>query len=208
MGAELAYRLYEKKHQVTVIDEMDESFNNLHPSFQGRTIRGEALSQDVLRRAGIEQANGFAAVTNFDAVNAVVAYVARSVYRVANVVSRNYNARYQILHEALGVQMVSSTLWGAQRFEQLLYSADVRPNFSIGHGEVEVYEITVPTAWRGRELQTVKLPEQCLLVALTRGGKAMLPAPKVLLGASDTLHISATIEGIKELRKLVVRSKE
>jgi len=201
MGAELAYRLYQKNYQVTIIDEEDAAFNNLHPNFQGRTIRGEALSEDVLRRAGIEYANGLAAVTNFDSVNAVVAYVARTVYQIKNVVARNYNARYQVLHESLGLQMVSSTMWGAQRFEQLLDNSDMHPMLSVGHGEVEIYEITVPTAWHGRELKALLPSGQCLIVALTRRGKAMLPTAEMLLETEDILHLSATPDGIEELRK-------
>jgi hypothetical protein len=46
--------------------------------------------------------------------------VARTVYNVANVVVRNYDPRWRPLHEAFGLQMVSSTAWGAQRIEELL----------------------------------------------------------------------------------------
>ena len=127
LGAELAHRLFQRGHHVTVIDQVDAAFDNLHPLFRGRTVEGEVLNQDVLRRAGIEHADGFAAVTNSDTLNAVVAHVARTVYHVPHVVARNFNPRWRPVHEAFGLQSVSSTTWGAQRIEEKLYEAEVRP---------------------------------------------------------------------------------
>ena len=85
-------------------------------------------------------------------MNAVVAHVARTVYDVPSVVSRNYDPRWRPLHEAMGLRMVSSTAWGAQRVEELLENRRVRPVFSAGNGEVELYELDVPEPWDGRPL--------------------------------------------------------
>ena len=48
MGADLAYRLFKRGHDVAVIDRDDESFNQLPTDFQGRLYEGETLNQDVL----------------------------------------------------------------------------------------------------------------------------------------------------------------
>ncbi|MCZ7625300.1 MAG: portal protein [Candidatus Methylomirabilota bacterium] len=201
VGAELAYRLFQKGHHVAVVDQVASALNNLPTDFRGRTIHGEALAADVLRRAGIEQADGLAAVTNSDTLNAVVAHVARTVYCVPQVVVRNYHPRWRILHETFGLQVVSSTSWGAQRIEELLYPALARCVFSAGNGEVEIYELSVTEAWRGRTLRDLLHPGQCLAVALTRAGKAMLPSLEEPLETGDILHLSSTMEGIETLRE-------
>jgi trk system potassium uptake protein TrkA len=208
VGAELAYRLYQGGHQVTVIDEVAQAFDNLPSDFRGRTLEGEVLNQDVLRRAGIAQADGLAAVTNSDSINAVVARVACAVYHVSNVVVRNYDPRRRLLHEAFGLQVVSSASWGAQRMEALLHETRIRPVFSAGNGEVEVYELAVPGVWQGRSLQEL-LPEgDCLAMALTRAGKAMLPAVDAPLEAGDVLLLSATMDGIEALRQRLGEREE
>ncbi len=208
VGAELAYRLYQKGHQVTVIDQLDTAFDNLPPDFRGRMIEEEVLNRDVLRRAGIEQAGGLAAVTNSDSVNAVVAHVARAAYHVPNVVVRNYDPSWRPLHEAFGLQVISSASWGAQRLEELLYHAEIRTVFSAGNGEVEIYEFSVPEAWHGRSLQDL-LPEgQCLAVALTRAGRAILPSDQMLLEAGDVVLLSATADGIEVLRQQLSSAQE
>lgn len=201
VGAELAYRLYRSEHQVAVIDQLGSSFEHLHPDYRGRTMTGEVLSEDVLRTAGIEQADGLAAVTNSDTVNAVVGHVARTIYGVSNVVVRNYDPRFRALHDAFGLQFVSSTAWGAQRIEELLHHPHGRSVFSAGNGEVEVYELGVPEAWGGRTLGELLPREACLPVAVTRAGQAILPVGEVRLEAGDVLHVSATFAGIEALRK-------
>ncbi|HWQ70438.1 MAG TPA: NAD-binding protein [Patescibacteria group bacterium] len=201
VGAELAYRLFQKGHQVTVIDQVAAAFHNLPTDFRGRTVEGEALASDILRRAGIEKADGLAAVTNSDSLNVVVAHVATTVYHVPQVVVRNYHPRWRPLHEAFGLQVVSSTSWGAQRIEELLYPAFAKCVFSAGNGEVEIYELSVSEAWHGHTLQDLLHAGQCLAVALTRAGKAILPSSEEPLEVGDILYLSSTMEGIETLRE-------
>ena len=201
VGADLAYRLYQRKHRVTVIDQVASAFDNLPPDFHGHTVEGEVLYQDVLSRAGIEQADGLAAVTNSDALNAVVAHIARTVYHIPNVVVRNYDPHWRVWHEAFGLQVVSSTSWGAQRIEELLSGASMRTVFSAGNAEVEIYELVVPEAWHGRSLQELLPQGQCLAVALTRAGRAVLPSYDLCLESGDMLYLSATLEGIESVQR-------
>jgi trk/ktr system potassium uptake protein len=201
LGAELAYRLFQHGHDVTVIDQVDAAFDNLHPLFRGRTVEGEVLNQDVLHRAGIERADGLAAVTNSDTLNAVVAHVARTIYHVPHVVARNFNPRWKTLHEAFGLQAVSSTTWGAQRIEEMLYEAEVHPVWSSGNGMVDLYEFVVPERCQGRLLHEVLPEAPYVVVAFTREGKPLSPAPDIPLEAGDVIYLSPAPEGRETLRR-------
>jgi len=200
-GAELASRLYAKGNQVAVIDQVASAFDNLNPDFRGRIVEGDVLSQDLLRRAGIEQADGLAAVTSCDTLNAVVGHLARTVFRVPNVVVRNYAPRWRALHESFGLQVISSTSWGAQRFEEMLDNAEFRTVFSAGNGEVEVYEIVIPPSWCGRLVNDLMPTNHCTVVALTRAGRAMLPDCDARLETDDVVHLSATLDGIQAVQR-------
>jgi len=206
-GSELAFRLFQAGHQVAVIDEVGTSFENLHPDYRGRTIEGEVLSEEVLKRSGIETADGLAAVTNSDSVNAVVGHVARTVYEVPNVVVRNYNPRWLPMHQAFGLQVVSSTGWGAQRIEELLVNPSGRAVFSAGNGEVEIYEVVVPAGWAARPVSDLLQGGDCVAAAVTRAGRSMLPTPEMFLEAGDVVHVSATREGMDRLRRQVETRK-
>ncbi len=201
VGSELAMLLSRRGHDVTVIDHVGSSFSHLDATWRGRTIEAEAMADGVLKRAGVERADALASVTNSDAVNAVVAHVARTVYKVPSVVSRNYDPRWRPLHEAMGLRLVSSTAWGAQRVEELLESRRTRPVFSAGNGEVELYELDVPPSWNGRPLGELLAGVECRVLSLTHGGRATMAEPQPLLHADDLLHVGATLEGAAALRE-------
>jgi trk system potassium uptake protein TrkA len=201
VGAELAYRLFRSGHHVTVIDSMASAFETLPADFRGRTLEGDVLAQDVLRRAGAEHADALASVTPSDAVNAVVARTAHEFFHVRQVVIRNYDPKQRPLLEAFGLPIVAPSTWGAQRIEEQLSDASMPALFSSGNGEVEVYECIVPSAWAGKTLGELLPAGQCLPVAVARAGRAMLPGPDTPLKAGDVVHVSATEDGIRRLRQ-------
>ena len=195
VGAELCYRLYKSGHQVVVVDSNRAAFNRLQPDFQGRTLEGEGLAESVLERAGIKDADGLAAVTNSDTLNIVVV--------------RNYDPALRPVLEAFGLQMVSSTYWGAQRVEELLANPAEKTVFSAGNGEVEVYELIIPDHWRGRAVgELMHALPQCYPVALTRAGKSLLPSPDLDLDAGDVFYVSSTFEGIGQLNARLEEKRE
>lgn len=208
VGSELAFRLFEKGHKVTVIDTQLASFENLDSRFRGRTVEGEALNEDVLQRAGIEEADAIAVVTNSDTLNSVVAHIAGSVFQVPNIVARNYDPNWRKLHEVFDLQVVSTSSWGAQRIEELLYHQEMRTVFSAGNGEVEIYEFTVPEAWDNHPLVDLIGTEECTPVAITRSGKALLPGINEIVKEGDAILVSATFVGTKKILELLSSVRE
>jgi trk system potassium uptake protein TrkA len=204
LGAELAGRLYERGHEVSVIDKNQYAFSKLPAGFEGRINGGDAINRDVLHRAGIERADALAAVTDSDVLNAIIGHLARSFYHVPNVVVRNYDPRYRPVMEAFDLQVISALSWGAQRIEEMIYHNEVKAVFSAGNGEVEVYEVYIPENWSGRSVTDLTAGEACMPVAVTRAGRAVLPAPTTILAAGDVLHVSATLEGVEALRKCIL----
>ena len=209
VGAELCYHLFKSGHQVVAVDINKDAFNRLHPDFRGRTLEGEGLAEGVLERAGIHEADGLAAVTNSDTLNAVVAHAARTIYHVPNVVARNYDPNLRPVIEAFGLQTVGSTYWGAQRVEELLMNPSQRMVYSAGNGEVEVYEVQIPEEWEGRTLGELLEPlEQCFPVALSRAGRSSLPDAHIRLQTGDLLNVSSTFEGIGALTARLSKKPE
>lgn len=208
-GAALAYRLFQAGHLVSVVDRNKQSFANLPSDFTGRVHEGDALSQDVLVRAGVEHADGLAAVTSSDSVNLVAGRVAKELFHVPNVVVRNYEHRYRRLYEDFGLQVVSSIFWGAQRMEEMLSEKGMHTVFSAGNGEVEIYELLVTSEFEGKNLEDVLSQSECVTVSLTRAGVALIPNKDLILKEDDIVHISATFNGINCLReKMAAMTKE
>ncbi|HEV2037794.1 MAG TPA: NAD-binding protein, partial [Candidatus Eremiobacteraceae bacterium] len=66
VGSTLAKRLAREGHDVTVVDENSAAFRRVGREFPGKLVLGTGIDVDVLRRAGAETADGFAAVTQGD----------------------------------------------------------------------------------------------------------------------------------------------
>ena len=111
--------------------------------------------------------------------------------------------------EAFGLQVVSSTAWGAERVQELLIDPSFRAVFSAGNGEVEMYEMYITAKWDGMTVSA--LLDGCngtVCAALTRAGRAELPTPGSILKNGDVLTVSATLEGVKSLRARLQEGKE
>jgi len=202
VGSELAYRLYQNKYQVVVVDNNRASFNRLHPDFHGRTVEGEVLSLDTLTRAGVATSDGVAVVTNSDTLNAVIGHAIRSNFpQVKRVLVRNYDPAMREMLEAFGLQVISSTSWGAERIQELLADASFRAVFSAGNGEVELYEMYIPEKWNERTVSALLsgCKNTIVIAALTRAGRAELVSPDTVIKNGDILTVSATLEGVTAL---------
>src|SRR5690606_36313873 len=201
---------FQNGHQVVVVDANPKAFNRLHPDFRGRTVEGDSLSADTLARAATDKAEGGAVVTNSDTMNAVIGHTVRVHFpNVKQVVVRNYDPAMRGMLEAFGLQIVSSTAWGAERVQELMIDPSFRAVFSAGNGEVEIYEMFIPEKWN--HVTVSALLDGCqeiVCTALTRAGRAELPAGETKLQRGDILTVSATLAGVRALRAKLQEGKE
>jgi trk system potassium uptake protein TrkA len=120
VGARLAQLLVEAGHEVQVLDMNPAAFDRLGRDFAGSTMVGNGIDHDVLVKAGIERADGFAAVTQGDNRNIMAAQIAKHVFRVPRVVTRIYDPIRTDTFRALGLDAISPTVIGAQVFFEAL----------------------------------------------------------------------------------------
>ncbi len=123
LGAYLAQQLDKQAHQVTIIDRNGDSFNRLGPDFHGAMILGVGIDEDVLRRAGIEQADAFIAATNGDNTNAMAAEIAKLVFKVPRVIARLYDPVREETFRSFGIiDIVCPTVMSADKITEMLAS--------------------------------------------------------------------------------------
>jgi trk system potassium uptake protein TrkA len=120
VGARVAQMLTKAGHDVTIMDVQSSAFNRLGPDFKGSTILGDATDQEVLKRAGIERADAFLAATQGDNRNIMASEIAKHVFGVKRVVTRIYDPLRADTFAALGLQAISPTLIGANKFYEEL----------------------------------------------------------------------------------------
>ncbi len=120
VGSRLANVLDTEGHDVTVVDYKARAFRRLREGFGGRTVLGTGIDEDVLRRAGIEQADVFIATTEGDNRNVMASQVAQKVFNVPTVIARLYDVGRAEIFEALGIRTYCPTLVGAQILHDMI----------------------------------------------------------------------------------------
>ncbi len=120
VGVHLAQSLDRAGHDVTIVDRNRDSFNKLGSNYGGKMILGTGIDEDVLRKAGIEKADAFVAVTNGDNTNAMAAQIAKHVFHVPQVVARLYDPVREETYRLLGLDTVCSTVMGADKIREMV----------------------------------------------------------------------------------------
>jgi len=114
VGARLAGLLDADGHSVTILDTDAYSFRRLPPKFDGTALIGNGINEEVLKRAGIEEADVFVAVTQGDNRNVMATQIAKHIFNVPKVVCRIYDPLRQELYSTLGLETFSPTTIFAQ----------------------------------------------------------------------------------------------
>lgn len=120
VGAELARLMSQEGAAVTVIDQDAEAFARLDDRITVQTIVGDGTDIETLKRAGVTDADGFAAVTNGDNRNIMAAQIAQRIFTVPHVVCRIYDPLRQRTYNELGLHSISPTVIGAKLLRDTL----------------------------------------------------------------------------------------
>lgn len=122
VGAQLAALLDSEGHTVTILDTNDYSFRRLPPAFNGTALLGNGTDEDVLKRAGVEEADVFVAVTQGDNRNVLAAQIAKHMFNVPKVICRIYDPLRRELYSTLGLETFSPTTIFAQMLKEKIES--------------------------------------------------------------------------------------
>lgn len=203
VGAGLAQNLNQRGHAVTVVDSDPDAFRRLGPTFRVEHIVGIGFDREVLLGAGIERADGLAAVTASDETNVVTAQAARQVFRVPKVIARVNDPRQAAIYHRLGLQTIAPTTWGINRIADLLCHSQLDTVLTLGNGEVDIVQVEIPQALVGKSVRDLSILGEISVTAITRSGKAFLPTPGTLFEAGDQAHIAVMSGATDRLNSLL-----
>ena len=203
MGSGLAQALTLRGHAVTVVDKDPAALERLGPSFKGNTLIGIGFDRDVLVQAGIERADGLAAVTVSDEANVVAARLANQFFRVPRVVARVYDPLKAEIYRRLGLQTIAPVPWGIERVVDLLCYSQVNVTASLGNGGVGIADVEAPALLVGRPIESLNAPGEVQVAAISRQGKTFMPTPGTLFREGDTLHLVVEDTSGEQLNKIL-----
>ncbi|WP_139651544.1 potassium channel family protein [Raoultibacter phocaeensis] len=190
VGSQLANMLSDNGSNVCVIDRNPDSFANLGRNFNGSVLQGLGFDEETLVKAGIEECDVLAAVTQLDNTNLMVAEVAGRLYGVPHVIARLYNPDHERAYMQLGIDYVCGTS---------LVAEDVFSKVVAGHGshldtfgEFEVLRFSLNLNGFGKKTIRVSEMERdhdVRIIAFERGdgSASSIPTRDSILYHGDTV---------------------
>ena len=203
MGTGLSLNLVKKGHQVTVIDSSPEAFNGLGKDFKGTKIVGFGFDRDVLNKAQIDKVDAVVSCTTSDEINAVIARIARNIYRVPRVVARLYDSRSADIYHRLGIQAVSTTTWGIERATEMLTYNQLDSVYEMGNGHVNLVRIEIPSLLVGHTVHELIVIGEIQIVSISRNNKTFIPTRGTVFEAEDVIYISVIASAINKLKSML-----
>ncbi|WP_342745636.1 TrkA family potassium uptake protein [Asanoa hainanensis] len=192
VGSTLAHTLEDRGHSVAVIDQNPDAFRRLGPEFGGVIVAGVGFDRDVLREAGIERADAFAAVSSGDNSNIISARLARETFGVSRVAARIYDQKRAEVYERLGIPTVATVRWTADRMIRHLVPEGHAEIFRDPTSTVSIIEVPVHKDWIGRLLRSLEDAVGARTGYLMRFGIGTLPTASTVIQEGDQLFMLVT----------------
>lgn len=201
VGSQLATFLSEEGHDVAIIDKDPAAFRRLGSTFNGLTVRGLGFDQDVLKEAGIEKADAFAAVTNLDNTNMMAVEVATRLFNVPRAIARLYNPTRALTYERLGLDYICGTTMLAEKLFQTILAPKVEIVYTVG--QLFIVKAKAGESLDGTRLADFEQKENYRVITIIRDAKNVYCEPKTQIKTGDYLIIIAQKAYLPQIESLV-----
>ncbi|MCW2621875.1 MAG: ceoB [Frankiales bacterium] len=189
VGSALALQLERGGADVAIIDTDVNAFRRLHADFGGLRVTGVGFDRDTLVEAGIERADGFAAVSSGDNSNIIAARVARETFGVENVVARIYDARRAEVYQKLGIPSVATVRWTADQVLRRMIPDAMLTEWRDPSGHIVLAEVAFHEEWIGHRLSDLEAAAAVRVAFITRLGEGITPHAQTVVQEGDLLHV-------------------
>ena len=109
VGSTIALQLLQEDWEVTVVDENEDALSRLGENWPGAFVVGHGMDADLLRTAGIEEADAVVVATDGDNTNIVIGQVAQKRFGIECVVVRILDPARADFYAARGLRTVCPT---------------------------------------------------------------------------------------------------
>lgn len=203
-GTQLASLLLAQNHDVRLIDGRSDILARIHHELPTEVIfEGQATEPKFLEFVGIERADVMAAVTNNDADNLALCFLARDRYKVPRTIARVNNPRVAWLFDAtfhVDVAVSQADIL-AGLIQEEMSLGDMTTLLKLRLGTYAVVEQRVLPGSRalGIEIKDLQLPEHCVIAAIVRNGEVIVPRGITTFQVDDDVLAVTDRRGAQEL---------
>ena len=210
VGSTLTRQLTSEGYNVTLIDSNPRVLESSVERYDVIAVHGNCASMDVLRQAGVMDADLLIAATNQDEINLLCCTTAHGLNPKLHTIARIRNPEYtdQIyeMHHIFGLSMaINPERQAAQEIERLLKFPGFLRRDAFAKGRSEIVELKID---KNSKLNNVSLIEMAgivkckvLVCAVLRDGQAIAPGGNFIMKEGDRIFVTAPTENLAILLK-------
>jgi len=171
VGSQFARIMSGEGHEVSVIDSSAENFKLLGEGFHGMTVLGVPIDEDILKEAGIESADGFAAVTPDDNINMMACQIAKEIFRVPRIFARIQDPIKEQVFYQFGVHTVCPTNMAVQEFRALMMGESSSKACYLDNTGIEFIYERIRDKDAGKLMRDISVPRNAHLLGVLKDGQ-------------------------------------
>lgn len=208
VGEHLAGLLLASGHQARIIEPRAATRDHLAQTLPPETIiAGSGSDPAVLEACGVRQADVVAAVTGDDEVNLVATSLARFEFNVPRTIARVNNPKNAwMFTREMGVDVaLSQADLMAHLILEEMSLGDMMTLLKLRRGRYSLVEekIAAGSSAVGRTIVELNLPKECVIVAIIRRGRLILPHGDTVLQTSDEVLALTSAEQVQRLAEIL-----
>lgn len=207
IGRHLVRELTEAGHAVTVAESDAGVAHRLAESVDALVLEGDGTSMSLLKSAEVSRADWLLAVTGQDEVNLTACELAETM-GAKRVLARLNDPRNRATFDALGIPVVAVTDLISQLISREIDFLHLERIALLARGRISLIEAEVGPRTPARRVADLGLPEQTVLVSVTRegeGGKVVIPRGDTVIQPGDRVLVVTAVEQEAEVRAALRR---
>jgi len=211
VGFNLAHKLIQDKHTVTIIEKDRVKCEGMSLNLDALVINGDGCEPKFMEDAEVGRADVIAAVTADDEDNLIICQLAKEVFGVRRTVARVNNPKNEHIFTELGVDVpVNATKIIAKIIEEEVSFEDFINLMTFKRGKLALVRVDLSSdsPMIDKCIKDVVLPENSVFVTIVRGESIIVPKGDTMLQKGDDVVALTTIENEQQLLDLMVGKVE
>ncbi|MDO9107897.1 MAG: NAD-binding protein [Coriobacteriia bacterium] len=202
----LGRTMIDSGHDVAIIEKREAIVYKLGSELpqSALIIHGDGCDAAYLEDAGVSRADVFVSSTGDDDDNLVACQLSKVAFGVPRAIARVNNPKNERIFNLLGIEAISSTTIISRMIEEEATVGDIRTLIALRKGNMAIVEIELPTdrcVVCGKEVASLNLPSDCILVALVRGDDIVTVHGDTKLQPGDVVIAFTNVERERALKK-------
>ena len=200
----LAELLLDENHDPVIVEKDKDLCQKVSNDLDIEVVNGDATEPDVLKRAGIEQADAIVSLTGKDETNMVISLIAKEL-GAKQIAARIEKVQYdERVLEKLGIDIVIHPEAAAAGYiEELITKPEVLDLVFLSKGDAEIMELKLKqnSPFIGKKISEINIPKNSSIVAIREEKELLIPDKGTVLTQESKILVLAKSSASEEVRK-------